>query len=237
MTRVFIDTGHGQNNRSPGVWDSGAVGSGVQEAQVVREVAPKAISLLTAAGIDARLAPDGSINSRCTWQRATLKPDDLFVSLHLNSGATSGTSVYYATARPQLRAKADLAAATIAKVTGLKDEGGVPDIRAAVKKIGVLNAHPTATTFLFELCRIGHADGVRVIRERGAEAVAAAVCALLGVSPAPADPLAHLTPEQRAAWLVMRDMEVFSQFTKPDTVIDAKTLGVVLERYLRAIGK
>lgn len=235
---MFLDTGHGLGNRTAGVWDSGATGSGVQEASVVREVAAKLLPLLKSRGLDARMAPDGSINSRCNWQRATLTKDDLFVSLHLNSGAFSGTSVWYAKARPELRAKAALASSAMAKATGLKDEGACDDSRSAVKKIGVLNANQTATTLLFELCRIGHADGVRTIREKGATAVASAIYALLGMpttppAPVPADPLAGLSPEARAAWIAMRDMAVYSEFTRIGTPVTTEMLAVFLLRLVK----
>lgn len=225
---IYVDTGHGMSNRRPGVYDPGAVSAYGKEAEIVRAVAAKLLPLLSARGFDARMAPDGSIDSRGDWQAKTLVKGDVFLSLHMNSGSFSGSSVFYAATKPYLHDEASALSAEVARVLGLKDEGGKPDTAAAVKSIRVLRSNPDANQFLFELARIGHEAGVKAVLERGAEAVAYAIQKLV------APPQPALSPEEAAAWAEMRALGVYSEYTKPGTPVDTTKLAVFLSRFRKA---
>lgn len=232
MSRVFLDTGHGQNNARPGVYDPGAVSAYGKEAEVVRTVAAALLPKLVALGVDARMAPDGSITSRVAWQARTLQTGDLFVSLHMNSGAFSGTSVYYAADKPHLKDEATQLSADLASRLGTRDEGGRPDTQTAVRRVAVLHAHPTAAQLLVECGRIGYKPDVTAVLAKGADALAAGIARLLHL---PAMPT--LTPEQQAAWDRMKALGVFSAYTVPGTPVTTELLGVFLERLWKALGK
>lgn len=232
MSRVWVDTGHGMGNRTPGVYDPGAVSAYGKEAEIVRTVAVALLPKLTAIGLDVRMAPDGSIDSRGTWQAATLTRGDLFVSLHMNSGSTSGTSVFYAATKPYLHDEACQLSRDVALVLGLRDEGGKPDTASAVKFIRVLRSNPDANQFLIELARIGHGPGVAAVLERGAEAVATGIAHLLDVHHAP-----QLTQEEQTAWDALRAADVYSAFTVPGTPVTTTNLAVFLNRLRASLGR
>lgn len=91
--KVFINFGH--NPKHPTLPDVGAVGFGVTEADIVREIGTKVVKYLTDAGVQVvgtiqdELAP--------TVNAANNSGADLFVSLHCNAanGKAKGTETFY----------------------------------------------------------------------------------------------------------------------------------------------
>jgi hypothetical protein len=98
-----------------------------------------------------------------------------------------------------------------------------------VKSVGVLRANPNANQLLCELVHVGNEADMKTIIEKGADAIGEGIAHLLGIVPTPS-----LSPEEAAAWTEMRALGVYSAFTKPDDVLDAKKLAVFMARLRRA---
>lgn len=101
MLRVCLDPGHGMGNRSRGVYDSGAVGGGVAEADIALLWAKAAKRYLLEAGIQVVMTRDDAedhtpVSGRDDFARA--KKADLLISIHCNSSVlpwVRGTETIY----------------------------------------------------------------------------------------------------------------------------------------------
>lgn len=172
MRRVILDTGHGQDNGIPGVYDPGARCGIYEEATYVRHLAQGVLGML---GEEAVLAPQGNLRYvRIPWQRRHVGGDDVFVSLHLNAGGGTGTEVLYSSGRPELSTHAALLSVAVASGLGLRDRGPRPDSQSVRGRVGILH-HPVGIVLLLEAGFIDSPADMLALEARGAGVIAEAL--------------------------------------------------------------
>lgn len=89
--KVYVDAGHGWNDTNNGAYDSGATGSGYQEASLTKELAGMVASILrTRYGISVFLNDDGGWY-KLRHAEAKAQGCDAIVSIHFNAGGGTGT--------------------------------------------------------------------------------------------------------------------------------------------------
>lgn len=203
VLRVLVDCGHGLSNHAPNVYDSGAEGCGTTEAELVREIGDQVIDAFyfardenAGATTAVTVTPTIECNDACvqrhrrsshlSYKIAYLNdhaaPFDFIVSLHMNSAddpAVSGTEVLYGGNAPVSRLRdADEVSRIVAGKLGLKNRGAKVDTETPRKRIAILrDTDPPA--LLIELGFITNPNDVKAVRECGAEAVIAAINALV----------------------------------------------------------
>jgi N-acetylmuramoyl-L-alanine amidase len=134
--KVCLDPGHGMSNRSPGVWDPGAVGGGVAEADIVLQWA-KTIKHIGI--IEFGVRPDQIVLTRDDHEDhlPVTKRDDIaraegcthFLSLHCNASANplaSGTETLYSEDKGKQRSYA---------FAGLVNNAAVKAVRRTNRKL------------------------------------------------------------------------------------------------------
>lgn len=217
-------------NRTQGKNDPGAVGNGAKEAEVVRDVAAAALPLLKAAGVDARMAPDGNIDTvRMPWQKKTLTKNDTFLALHMDSAGSStatGCTVFYPSDKTYLRTDAERLVTAYSTGTGIRSRGAKPDSATAVGRVGVLHASEAAA-FLIELGYLGNVADLAAVRTKGAQALTTAILTILDMPPVHTP-----SPEQARAFARMVALGVYTTGT-PKTA-DRYELAVLLQRLVAA---
>lgn len=138
---VCIDPGHGFANRRPGVYDSGAVGFGLCEADVVLALGLSLRWVLRQAGHFVFMTRDDDSDPDPVGTRDDRAEEahcDVFVSLHCNSADVqnaSGTETYYRDAADKVLAARVHAAAVESLGThdrGLKTEDASQHSRLAI---------------------------------------------------------------------------------------------------------
>lgn len=184
--KVCVDPGHGMSNRTPGVFDPGAVhrenGTLFQEADIALRYGLTMKDVLRARGIPVFMTRDDNSDAAPVGARAAAARDagcDVFLSFHMNDvedDAANGTETLY-------RDDADRVFATrvqnaLVRTLGLRDRG--PKVRT---NLAVLRFQGAAV--LIELGFIGNdRDRNRILepqaRAAACEAVADAVQALFG---------------------------------------------------------
>lgn len=190
---LYLDTGHGQDNRVRGVYDPGAEGAGTNEATVVRTLASQVLSKLQGK-VDIRMAPDGYLADRIRWQAAHLTAQDTLVSFHMNSGGGTGTEVLYSATKTYLHDAAARVSASIAKALNLRDRGAKPDTDSHVGQVGILRV-AAIPSLLIEFSFEDDPAQVADVLAHGAEAAANALLDLLGIHGAPAIPSQSSAPD------------------------------------------
>ena len=122
---LYLDAGHGQGNRSPGVYDSGALGSGYQEHTLTAELAEMVAARLRNAGVMLYLNESGLVSQRMS-QAESLGCTAL-LSIHFNSGGGHGSESYIATTgqhgSPDSPAFQNIMHPYLIQGTGLTDRG------------------------------------------------------------------------------------------------------------------
>lgn len=101
MLKVCLDPGHGMGNRARRVYDPGAVGGGVAEADIALQWAKAAKFYLVQAGIEVVMTRDDAedhapVSGRDDFARD--KEADLLISIHCNSSVqpwVHGTETIY----------------------------------------------------------------------------------------------------------------------------------------------
>ncbi len=124
--KVAIDAGHGMGNRTPGVFDPGAVGNGHQEATITLAWAHTLADACRQAGHDVYLTREDQrtetpLDARVG--RAVAADCDVFVSIHCNAAVTeasNGTETLHAIRYQRFAAAVHRAA--VAEL-GLRDRG------------------------------------------------------------------------------------------------------------------
>ena len=91
---VYLDAGHGMNSSNDGAYDSGAVGSGYQEAELTKELAR-----LVGEELESTYGVRVHVNDYGGWYKlrhaeAVSLGCDLLVSIHFNSGGGTGCESY-----------------------------------------------------------------------------------------------------------------------------------------------
>lgn len=167
---IYVDCGHGPDNRAIGVFDPGAVANGEREADVVWEVACGLLQLMPPG--TCTTAKLGFLPARIAWQRVTLASTDLLLSLHMNAGGGTGVEVFYAATKPELRTKAMRLSRRLAFRMGLRDRGAKTDEEGQHSRLGILRV-PGIPSFLVELGFIDNKDDLRAVHAGAAKALAA----------------------------------------------------------------
>lgn len=134
MMRIALDIGHGIGNRSPGVYDPGAVAQGFHEHNIVAGMAKRLKADLERLGHDVLLT-QGLLGSR--GDTAKRWGAHFLLSLHCNSDGGSGVEAWVDSMASQ-RAK------TIAQalVRGVGSAAGLKQRGVKVKNFTVLKANP-----------------------------------------------------------------------------------------------
>jgi len=245
---IYIGSGHGQDNASAGVFDSGAVGNGITEAAFVRELTPKVIAILTAAGQKVVEIPGtGNLGTRIDWLIARAKPEDWAFHVHMNSNSPSstGTEVVYDDQRPDLADEATALATGIATAAGLKNRGIRKDTQTPRKYLGFVS-RPACKAFILENGFIGNPSDVAILKAKGPAAIASAILSAIGAHPNPAPPPWQPSAEQVAAFALMTSLGVYLAATPDDpgtpknqpryeqAVLFSRLVGALDIRYVRS---
>ena len=120
--KIALDIGHGQDNRTTGVFDPGAVGSGVREYDEAKLTVSGVVPLLKAHGHDVFVIDGGRLTDRQT--RAARYGAQLYVSFHLNAGGGTGTESYVRATPVATAVKLqDEIHSRLVKALGLRDRG------------------------------------------------------------------------------------------------------------------
>lgn len=141
MKTICVDIGHGMSNKKRGVYDSGAVSAGVEEASVAMEWGNELRSAIIRLGhkaIRTRVdAKDPAPVSRRDDIAVAYKCGRM-LSIHCNAanGKASGTEVYYRGADD--KAMAAQLSATVAGVLGLPDRGAKTEKSSQHTSLAVL---------------------------------------------------------------------------------------------------
>ncbi len=95
VNKVYLDAGHGMNNRKPGVWDSGAEGNGYYEANLTIQLVEKVASYARSTyGLDVYTNSNKGVS---LWNRqsdAVNHNCTSLVSIHFNAGGGTGSESY-----------------------------------------------------------------------------------------------------------------------------------------------
>ena len=127
--KIAIDPGHGFSNRRRGVYDPGAVGGGLEEADIALDWALTGKWLCKEAGVACFLTRDDDTDPTPVGQRddrAELAGCTHFISLHCNAGGGTGTETFFRDARDNVLAaivNQSAVGALGTKNRGLKSEG------------------------------------------------------------------------------------------------------------------
>lgn len=136
--KIAIDPGHGNSNRKSGKYDPGAVGGGLEEADIALTWALTLKACCVEAGVPFFLTRDDDRDPTPVGQRddqAERANCTHFISLHCNAGGGTGTETFFRDARDSVLAAIVNACAISAlgtKNRGLKSEGMSQHQRLAI---------------------------------------------------------------------------------------------------------
>ena len=136
--KLAIDAGHGMGNRTPGVYDPGAVYGDITEAEIALAWALTIKYFATQAGIECFLIRSGDTDSNPVGGRdnqAVAAGCTHFLSIHVNAGGGTGPETYYRgeANKPWARLiQASVVGASKAKDRGLKLESSSQHSHLAV---------------------------------------------------------------------------------------------------------
>lgn len=139
----------------------GASSNGLTESPYNALVAVLAVRNLRAGGIEAHLAPLTSrgyphdIHAKTAWISQRAGPRDLAVDVHLDIGEPGCAA--FAIEDSRMLALADLIAERLARETGLRCRGGMPEGQTGPGRLGFLHALPCPAV-LVELCSMNTTD-------------------------------------------------------------------------------
>ena len=185
MKKLILDAGHGYNTAGKRTLNgaNGVVREWTMNHNVCKYIAEmlKDYDVETMRSDDVTGVIDVPVQSRTDYINK-IKPD-LFVSIHHNAntgvwGNWSYVCAFYHVNKPKRDADlAALFAAEIAKQTGIKNNGGLPDTRSAVKSIHMVRE--TLSTIPSVLCEGGFMDSTIdypiITSDKGQRAYAQAV--------------------------------------------------------------
>lgn len=136
--KLAIDAGHGADNRKKGQYDPGAIGGGLEEADIALAWALTLKAVCVEAGVEFFLTRDDDRDSNPVGQRddkAERAGCTHFLSLHCNAGGGVGTETYFRDQRDMALARTVQACAVTAlgsKSRGIKSEAQSQHPRLAV---------------------------------------------------------------------------------------------------------
>lgn len=138
--KIAIDAGHGLGNRSPGVFDPGAVYAGVREADLALAYAQALERELTVRGASCWMTrPDEHAHAALTWRAMASRTVGCthLVSIHCNAAASEsarGTETCYRIPHGPFAQRLQSA---VVSALGLRDRGIVARDELAVLKGGL----------------------------------------------------------------------------------------------------
>jgi hypothetical protein len=161
--RIFLSAGHPLGG--------GGEAHGLRESPYNALVALLVVWRLRSRGHPVWLAPlttapyPFDIEGKTRWINARAQPSDLAIDVHLDLG-DPGCAVF-SLERPDCLAAADLVAEQLARATGLRCRGGMPECETAVRRLAFLHGL-SCRGLLVELCSINTRD-IRFARKVGAK--------------------------------------------------------------------
>ncbi len=160
--KIALDIGHGQDNRTPGVFDPGAVSGGVREHDEAKLTMLPVVPLLRAHGHEVMVIDGGQLSGR--QERARSWGAHMLVSGHLNAGGGTGTEtfVHEAATAASERLAVSVQRRMVAAL-GLRDRG--------VKRGRLAVLAPPLTSCLLEFVFIDNPGNVVRLKARRPELV------------------------------------------------------------------
>ena len=160
--KVYVDAGHGYNNTGNGVYDSGAVGCGYQEATLTKELADMVAAQLVADGYDVFLNDDGG-PYKYRHGEAIAQDCNVIISIHFNATGTgrgSGTMslIHDSNACALSSGVQNILHPYVVSGTGLSDLG------KRTQEVSILSGSLPAT--LLEICFIDNSYDMGVYQAR-----------------------------------------------------------------------
>lgn len=165
--KLALDAGHGLGNRTPGVFDPGAVANGHREAAIALQWAVSGEFLLEPKGIDVFLTRTDQSGNTPVGKRDDLAKAEgctHFISIHCNAanGNASGVEVFYRDAID--KAFASVVLDCLVKATGLPNRGMKAESSSQHSRLAVLDFAPPAC--LIEIGFIDNPKDLKVITSR-----------------------------------------------------------------------
>ena len=171
----FLDCGHGTDNRTPGVFDPGAVALGTSEYAIVQTIAHD-VAYALRDQYDVVLTPEVSLNDVVAWVNERATNRDMLFALHMNAGPAkaTGVEVIHAHTAPMERAaQATLVANVCAHVMGIPCRGVRldTDTPAGARNGLAILRDTTCPALLVELGFITNKTDVERVRLKGTLAI------------------------------------------------------------------
>jgi N-acetylmuramoyl-L-alanine amidase len=146
--KLAVDAGHGGSNAQPGRYDPGAVGGGLQEADIALQWAMTGKHVLARAGIAYWLTREDDADPAPLWlrdERARANKCTHYLSLHCNAGPghASGTEAFYRDANDAHWAEIVLGA--VLPAVGLRNRGVKHESQSPRQRLSVLDFAGSAT--------------------------------------------------------------------------------------------
>lgn len=180
--RILLDVGHGLGNGKDGSFDPGAVGFGVTEYGLMRELADKLPPVLSN-GTEIYRLPDVRLAQVVSVANQEKRDGDVLISLHMNaaiSKAATGVEVVISQlAPPSRKIQAKTMAGVLSEVLGLRNRGVLLDgqtVKGGRNGLAIVR-DTLCPAFLLELGFISNEGDIAAVRERGADAVEKAILA------------------------------------------------------------
>lgn len=167
--KLCIDPGHGMANRKPGVYDSGAIGGGVAEADIALQVALTIKHVAKLGGIETFLTRTDDTTPCPVGHRESLAEKQgctHFLSLHCNAGPiiANGTETYYRDSRDELFA--DFVQDAALEAWGFKDRGIKHESKSQHSKLAIFDFNGPAA--LLEMGFISNPGNRKALLDRDA---------------------------------------------------------------------
>lgn len=159
---VCIDPGHGLGNKAAGVYDPGAVGSGVHEADLALAQGLTLKYVLAQAGIKCVMTRDEKSDVTPVGDRAKKAKKagaTVYVSIHMNSGAPGATGTEIIVRDAEDRELAGHVLPKLIGAIGLKNRGVKDEASTHVGRLAVLSFDGPA--ILIEVAFISNPKDVR----------------------------------------------------------------------------
>lgn len=152
---IILDPGHGLSNKKAGVFDPGAVSSGVREADIVMDWANELRQILIDKGHKVVRTRVDHNDPAPIGKRAGIARQykgEIMLSLHCNSTpGASGTETFYRGVTK--KAKAEAINNAVVSVLQTKNRGAKTEAQSQHKSLAVMDFQPT---FLLEIGFIDH---------------------------------------------------------------------------------
>lgn len=156
---VIIDIGHGMGNRRTGIFDSGAVNGTHREADIALAWGNELRNILRSRKVAVVRTRVDNQDPAPVSQRAAIARQyngTIMISLHCNSGGSSGTETFYRGAGNLSKARAINDACRIA--LGTKNRGAKTEDQSQHGRLAIMAFQPT---FLLEIGFIDHAGDLK----------------------------------------------------------------------------